>query len=233
MKFNKVKVLIRKEPMTDENQSASQEQKPNDKEYNFRQLEAKYQRQLADEQAKRQEAERVAQEAMNRSQQSDNDDEDDNEPYVDKKRLSKTLNKFGQNTQSEIQKAMEMAKQSAKEELKQEMWLEQNPDFFDTLKHAEKFAQKAPRLAASILRMPDGFERQKLVYENIKMLGVDKPEQRQSTTQEKIDANRRSPYYQPSGVGSAPYNAGMGDFSPAGQKNAYDKLQELKNRLRV
>lgn len=219
--------------MIDENQSSSQEQKPNDKEYNFRQLEAKYQRQLAEEKAKRELAEKQAQDALNKAQGSANEDEEDDEPYVDKKRLSKTLSKFGQNTQSEIQKAMEMAKQSAKEELKQEMWLEQNPDFFDTLRHAEKFAQKAPRLAESILRMPDSFERQKLVYENIKTLGIDKPEQKPSTTQEKIDANRRSPYYQPSGIGSAPYNAGMGDFSQAGQKNAYDKMQELKNKLRM
>lgn len=220
--------------MTEEvNQSAQQEQKPNDKEYNFRQLEAKYQRQLAEEKAKREEAERLAKEAISRHQQNGSEDDDDDEPYVNTKRLSKTLNKFGQNTQSEIQKAMEMAKQSAKEELKQEMWLEQNPDFFETLKHAEKFAQKAPKLAETILRMPDTFERQKLVYENIKTLGIDKPEQKQSTVQEKIDANRRSPYYQPSGMGAAPYNAGMGDFSSAGQKNAYDKMQELKNRLRI
>lgn len=215
--------------MTEEIQSAQGEQKPNDKEYNFAQL----RKQLAEEQSKRQEAERIAQEVLNKAQQSDNDEEDDNEPYVDKKRLSKTLNKFGQSTQSEIQKAMEIAKQSAKEELKQEMWLQQNPDFFDTLQHADKFAQKNPKLAESILRMPDGFERQKLVYENIKTLGIDKPEQKQSSIQEKIDANRKSPYYQPTGVGSAPYNAGMGDFSKSGQKNAYDKMQELKNRLRM
>ena len=38
---------------------------------------------------------------------------------------------------------MEQAKFSAKEELRQEMWLENNPDFYDTLKHAEKFAEKS------------------------------------------------------------------------------------------
>ena len=78
-----------------------------------------------------------------------------------------------------------------------------------------------------------GVERfQKLVYENIKALGVDKPEQKQNSVQEKIDANKRSPYYQPSGVGSAPY-ASAGDFSDSGQKNAYAKMQELKKRLRI
>jgi hypothetical protein len=215
-----------------ENQAVNQDQqqaKPNDKELNFRALEAKYQRQLEQERAARLEAERVAQEAQSRKV---NDDDDDDEPYVDKRKLEKKLNKFGQQTQSEIQKSMEIAKQAAKEELKQELWLENNPDFYEVLQNADKFANKAPKLAESILRMPEGFERQKLVYQNIKALGLDKPEQKQPSVQEKIDANRRSPYYQPSGVGSAPY-AGGGDFSSAGQKNAYNKMQELKSKLRI
>lgn len=215
-----------------ETPQTQQEQKPNDKEYNFRQLESKYQRQLSEEKSKREEAERLLQESAKQRQQV-SDDEDDGEPYVDHKKLKKSLNKFGENTKSEIEKAMEMAKYKAKEELKQEMWLEQNPDFYDILQHAEKFAQKAPKLAETILRMPEGFERQKLVYENIKTLGIDKPDQKQSSIQDKIDANRKSPYYQPSGVGSAPYNAGQGDFSESGQKAAYTKMQELKKKLRI
>lgn len=217
--------------MTASPQENQVEQKQNDKELNFRMLESKYEKQLALERAARIEAEKVAQEALTKKQQVE--EEDDSDPYVDHKKLKKTLSNFGQNTQSEIQKAMEIAKKTAKEELKQEMWLENNPDFYDVLQHAEKFAQRAPKLAESILRMPEGFERQKLVYQNIKELGVDKPEQKQSTIQEKVDANRRSPYYQPSGVGTAPYNAASGDFSDAGKKNAYDKLQQLKKNLRI
>jgi hypothetical protein len=99
------------------------------------------------------------------------------------------------------------------------------------MQHAEKFAQKDPELAETILNMPDSFERQKLVYKSIKALGVHKPEVQAPSIQDKIDANRRSPYYQPSGPGSAPYQS-QGDFSPAGQKNAYAKMKELQNRLR-
>lgn len=208
-----------------------QEVKQNDKEFNFRQMEKKLieeREARARETVAREQAEKELQRLKSQSQ----DEEDDSEPYVDHKKLNKTLSKFGQNTQSEIQKAMQMAKQTAKEELKQEMWLENNPDFYDVLQHAEKFAQKAPKLAETILRMPDGFERQKLVYENIKTLGIDKPEVKQPSVQEKIDANRRSPFYQPSGVAAAPY-AAAGDFSPSGQKNAYATMQDLKNRLRI
>lgn len=214
------------------NSTENQEQKPNDKEINFRRLEEKYERKLAEAEARAANAERMAQEALNKK--STEDDEDNySEPYVDDKRLNKKLNKFGQTTQSEIQKAMEMAKVAAKEELKQELWLEQHSDFYDVMKnHAERFAEKAPKLAANILKMPEGFERQKLVYHNIKELGIDRPEKKEPSIQEKVDANRKSPYYQPSNVGSAPY-ASAGDYSPAGQKNAYQKMQELKKQLRI
>ncbi len=213
------------------------EPKQNEKEYNFRQIEKKL---LEEREAKqqertmREELEKEVQKLRAQSQQNNSqDDEDYSEPYVDHKRLNKTLSKFGQTTQTEIQKAMEMAKKAAKEELRKEMWVENNPDFYEVLQqHADKLPLKAPKLADSILDMPDCFERQKLVYNNIKALGLDKPEQKESSIQEKIDANRKSPYYQPSSVGAAPY-ASVGDFSDAGRQNAYKKMQELKNRLRI
>ncbi len=207
------------------------ENRPNDKELNFRALEARYQKQLEMERAEKERLAKELEEKQRYASRNDDDDDDD-EPYVVKKKLEKKFDKFGQNTQAEIQKAMEVAKRAAKEELKQELWLENNPDFYDVLKHADKFAEKAPRLAETILRMPEGFERQKLVYENIKQLGINNPAPKEPSIQEKIDANRRSPYYQPSGVGSAPY-ASQGDYSNSGQKQAYDKMQELKARLRI
>ncbi len=131
-------------------------------------------------------------------------------------------------TQSEIQSAVHTA---LREERKQN-WMKANPDFYEVLQHADKFAQKDPELAESILEMPEGFERQKLVYKNIKALGIHKPEIKSPSIQEKIDSNRKGPYYQPTGVGSAPYTS-QGDFSSSGQKQAYEKMQELKNRLRI
>lgn len=160
------------------------------------------------------------------------DDDDDDEPYVDKRKLQKKLEKFGQHTmqqtQSEIQKAVQLA---LNEERKQN-WLKQNGDFYDVLKHAEKLAQKDPELAETILEMPDSFERQKLVYKNIKALNLHLPESKEPSIQEKIDANKKGYYYRPSGTGSAPY-ASSGDFSPGGQKQAYEKLLALKKQLRL
>jgi hypothetical protein len=212
---------------TQENQTVEK----NTKEDNLVAMRRHYEKQLAEERSARMEAEKVAQEARQRHMPAP-DDEDESEPYVDHKKLNKTLAKFGQQakqeTQGEIQKAVQMA---LAEERKQN-WIKNNPDFYDVLQHANKFAEKDPDLAETILEMPDTFERQKLVYKNIKALGIDKPDQKVPSIQEKIDANRRSPYYQPSGVGTAPY-AQVGDFSAQGQKQAYDKMQQLKAQLRI
>lgn len=207
--------------------------KPSDKEMNFRAQQEKYERLLAQERSAREAAEKEANRlAQERSRTNAHEDEDDSEPYVDHKKLNKTLAKFGEQTQKQTQSEIQKAVQVALHEERKQNWIKNNPDFYEVLQHAEKFAQKDPELAETILEMPEGFERQKLVYKNIKALGLHKPEMKQPSIQEKVDANRRSPYYQPSGVGSAPYQS-AGDFSAGGQKQAYDKMQELKNRLRL
>ncbi len=208
-------------------QQAPQEPQLNNKELNFRQLEAKYQRQLEQERQGRLEAERIAQEAQQRRHSSDDEDDKDDEPYVDKKKLRKEQERFGQKIKQETHGEIQKAVQHAIQEERKNNWIKNNPDFYDILQHAEKFAQKDPDLAESILEMPDNFERQKLVYKNIKALGIHKPEEKTPSIQDKVDANRRGPYYQPSSVGSAPY-APQGDFSPGGQKQAYEKLKQLK-----
>lgn len=215
------------------NQEKTSETKPNDKELNFRQLEQKYERQLAQERAAREQAEKLAQEAINnQNMQRHEEDDDDSEPYIDKRKLERKLAKFGEQTQKQTQSEINKAVHMALQEERKQNWIKSNPDFYDVLQNAEKFAQKDPELAESILEMPEGFERQKLVYRAMKSKGYHLPEQKQPSIQEKIDANKRSPYYQPSGVGSAPY-AAAGDYSAVGQQQAYQKMQELKNRLRI
>lgn len=163
--------------------------------------------------------------------QNDDDDNDD-EPYVDKRKLKKELSKFEQNTKQITQSEVQRQVQQALAEERRQNWLKNNADFYEVMKNAEKFAERDPELAETILEMPDTFERQKLVYKNIKALGLHQKEQPKPSIQETIEKNKRSPYYQPSNVGTAPY-ASNGDFSSAGQKNAYAKMQELKQRLRL
>jgi hypothetical protein len=207
------------------------ETKQNDKEFNFRQLESKYKNEIDRERQARHDLEKKLDELAARHQ-SNTEVDDDNEPYVNSRRLEKKLANFGQSTKSEIEKGMERAKIEAKEELKQELWLENNPDFFDVLQHAEKFAQSNPILAETILKMPDNFERKKLVYANIKAMNLHKPPPKESSIQDKIDGNRRNVFYQPSGVGTAPFQP-QGDFSEAGMKSAYEKMQQSKAKLRL
>src|SRR5216684_4171335 len=84
--------------------SKTEQPKQNDKEFNFRAQEAKYERMLAQERA---EKERMARELEESRQvrSNKNEDEDDAEPYVDNKRLERKLEKFGKSTKSDINKA--------------------------------------------------------------------------------------------------------------------------------
>lgn len=200
-----------------------------DKELNFRKLEQKYQRELAEAKSKAEEAERRAQELMrNASQQDDEDVPDD---YVDYRKLNKKLAKVEDKAAKIVQSEVKTAVQQAIYEERANNWLRQNSDFNDVMKHADKLYEKDPEFAETILQMPDNFERQKLVYKSIKNMGLDKPPQKQPSIQDKIDANRRSPYYQPTGI-SGPGYAMQGDFSNSGQKNAYDKMKELQKNIR-
>lgn len=210
------------------------EQKPNDKELNFRALEQKYQRALEQERNGRLQAEQEAQRLAQQNQRpQQNDDEEDSEPYVDKKKLNRTLQRFGEQSKQETENQIQKAVHVAIQEERKQGWLKNNPDFYDVLQHAEKFAQQDPELAETILTMPEGFERQKLVYKNIKALGIHKPVVAAPSIQDKIDSNRRGPYYQPSNVGSAPHAGQHSDFSEKGKKDAYQKMQDLKKRLNL
>jgi len=206
-----------------------QEQKEKNKEFNFRQIEKKLQEERAERERLAQELEEIKRAAL----QKPIVDEEDDSDLVDHRKLNKKLSKFGELQEKTTENKIQNAVQKALQEERKRNWVENNPDFYETLQnHAEKLYEKAPKLAESILKMPDGFERQQLVYNNIKALGLDKPTAKEPSIQEKIDANRKSPYYQPTGVGTAPY-AAAGDFSPSGQKNAYDQMQKLKASLRI
>lgn len=215
----------------------SQENQPSqqnsDKEFNFRRQEQMYKSQIEAERQERARVEAELQEFKSRSQSKSHDeDDDDSEPYVDNKKLKKAFNQFGEQTKQNTASIVQQEVQKALHEERRQNWLRNNPDFQEVMGHAQKFAETDPDLAETILEMPEGFERQKLVYKNIKALGLHKPQEKAPSIQETIDKNRKSPYYQPTGVGTAPY-ASQGDFSSSGKKNAYDKMQELKNRLRI
>lgn len=216
--------------------AAEEQKQPSDKELNFRKQEEMFNRKLEQERLARQQAEeRLAhlEKAVKReSPHDDDDDEPADEPYVDHKRLKKALGKAVQKTVTETDSRIQQAVQTALAEERKNQWMKQNPDFYEVMNHAQAFADRDPELAETILSMPEGFERQKLVYKNIKALGIHKKEEPKPSMQEQIDSNRRHLYYNPSGMTSPPFEQ-KGDFSEAGKKASYSKMQELKKRIGV
>lgn len=207
-----------------------QEPVDNQKEYNFSQL----RKQVEQERHARITAEEKIAQFEKLSQYKPLDEEEDDEPYVDKKKLKKVLNQFGDETKKSTADIVRNEVEKALNQERTSQYLRENNDFEQVMNSdlVQKFADAHPKLAEIILRMPEGFERQKLVYENIKAAGIDRPQPKQQSIQEKIDANRRSPFMPSGGPGSAPY-AQVGDFSPVGQKNAYDAMKAKISQLRL
>jgi|ERR1700691_1677834 len=181
------------------------------------------------------EVERLTQQALKSMPQVEEDDDDDADPYVDKKKLNKKFTKFKQENEQHTEAKIEKIVQARLDQARQEEWMKQNSDYYDVIQHAKTLHEKDPELVDTIAKMPDGFERNKLVYRNIKLLGLHKAPEPQSSIQDKIDQNRKSPYYQPSGVASPAYGAISGgkDYSPAEGNNAYAKMKELQKRIRL
>ena len=187
-------------------------------------------------QSAEQELQQLKKEKEERVKRSKDDDDDDfgDEPYVDPRSFKKVLAKEKENIRKEVKEEVRTEIRQAIEQEKVQDYLKQNPEFEKTMapENIQRFAEKFPSMAEAILKMPDGFERQRLVYEAIKSTGANKPPESQQSVQQKINANQRSPYYQPASSGTAPYNA-VGDFSEAGQKNAFAKMRELQARIRL
>lgn len=207
----------------------------NDKEYNFAQI----RRQLEQERREKQEleqktlilAQKVDELVQNRQAAPEEVDED--EPYVNPKTLEKKFTKWEQKIEKTIEKKAEEKARALVEEERRHNYLNGNKDFDDVMnvENIKKFAEKHPTLAQSILSMPDGFERQKLVYENIKALNVLKAPEPKTSIQDALKNERRNLFYQPTG-GAAPPYAAAGDFSKTGLKAGFDKMKELQSRLR-
>jgi hypothetical protein len=219
-----------------QNQAPEQSQEPqkaqSDKEINF----ARVRKQLEEANARAERAEQVAAEAQRsiqeRSEPQQEEEDSYDEPYVSPKFLNKRLSHIEKNIEEKIDKKAEEKAEKKLEEFKAQQWLRQNPDFNEVMDQAQKLQDKDPELADIILSFPNNFERQKLVYKHIKATGMHLKEAPKASIQETVDKNKRSPYYQPGDVASAPY-AGGANFTDTGMKAGYAKMQELINRRRA
>lgn len=220
--------------MSDNQQTEENNKEEKDKAYNFRQLEEKHQREMIQMKSHIQQIQSEYENKLNQmmkvNQPAPQDDDDDDDPYIDNKKFTKKLSEFEKKLDERFDKKVDSRAKQLLQEDKKNSWINNNPDFYDTLNnYSSKFAEMKPNLAESILQMPEGFERQKLVYHYIKDLGLQNPPE--ENVQDKIN-NRPGHSYQPTGINSSPHNF-SGDFSKKGQKDAYDRLKELQSRLRI
>lgn len=212
-------------------QAAPTENK-NSKEANLEKLRYALENERLEKQRLQQELEAVRRQKESSSRDDEDESDDSSEPYVDHKKLEKKLKKFESKNKQDTASIVQSEVQKALAQERQNMWLKANPDFVEVMQHAQKFADSDPELAETILAMPEGFERQKLVYKNIKALGLHKPKPTQSDIQAKVNQQQRSPYFYNSPIGT-PAQSQMGDYTPQGQKSAYEKMQALKNGMRA
>lgn len=204
----------------------------NDAERNF----ANLRKALEEERRSKQELEarlaKMEQASQQRPAAHDDDDDDYDEPYINKSKLKRELATMYQRAKEDAKKEAVSEFQTTMKQQREQDWIKQNGDFYDVMQHAQKFAEHDPELAETILSMPEGFERQKLVYRNIKAMGLHKPQDEKSSIQNKIDNNKKPLYYSQTGSASAPYGGPSG-FSKSDQKGAYEKMMQLKNQLRL
>ncbi len=164
------------------------------------------------------------------------DDEDDSEPYVDNKKFKKKLNQFEQNLGRQTSDIVKHEVEKALREERKQSWFKTNTDFHKVMtpELLNKFEDQYGDEARSILTHPDEFERQRLAYYSIKAKGLDRPEVKKQTAQELADQNRRTPYYQPSGVSSSPYGGTVGrNVSEEEGKAALANMRNLQKNLRI
>ena len=229
--LNTNKRLIEMTANTQDNQAA--DAKKNDTEFNFKKQADMYTRQLEQErQAKAALEQELQALKQQKSQKRDMEEEDDgDEPYIDKKVLKKTLTNERQQVKEEVRNEVRQEMQKMIQDERKNTFLRQNPDFNEimTPEMLQKFADKHPDIADEYMNMPDGFDRQRFLYKNVKALGINRKEEK---IQDKIDDKKRANFYQPSGIAGPGYSA-QGDFSKQGQKAAYDKILALKNNLRI
>lgn len=224
-------------------QAVQAEAKQNDKEFNFARLRQEKERAVAAAQEAMAEKERLqleiekvrAQAQKMRAPELEDEDEVDDEPYVNRKGLKRVLSKLDQSIENKIdERAQAIAKRILEEERQKNFVFQLKSEYRDfneivTADSLEKMQNANPRMAAIIDRMPDGYEKGQMVYETIKTMGLHKKPE--PSVKERVEQNQRNPYYHPTTSGQG--TAAMGDFSEAGRKAAYQKIQSLKNSRRA
>lgn len=209
----------------------------NSKEINFKKQTEYYEGVLQEERRRRLELEQALKSVAAKPQNESQEDDEDDEPYVDRKRLDKTLNRFASKSREETRSEIQKAVSEALNQERQSSWLRLHPDFYEVMQHAQAFADKNPDLAEDYLDLEAAdFKKQKMVYNNIKAMGLHKKEEPKASIQDEIKNNKKGQFYTPSGMGAPPYQpfvVGGKDYSDQEKQAAFAKMRELQQKLRA
>lgn len=163
----------------------------------------------------------------------------DDEPYVDASRLQREMTSLKESLSKEIDKKAEEKARLLLMQERQSDYINQNKDFYDVLQENEikDFVAKYPNLAAPLARMPDGFEKQQLAYELMKTVKTVKPANPEPPVQKSMlaqafEQRKAAMAYQPGGSSGGAFQS-MGDFSPGGMKQAYDRFKSLQKTVNL
>ena len=222
--------------MTEET-NAQEETKQTDAQLNFEKLRKqmeneRYAREQAEMRA-RQYEEQLKEWEAKQSAPKEEEEDDYDEPYIDEKRLSKKFKSWEEEFDKKIDKKAEEKARALLEQERQANFLKENKDFEKVMSPEllQKFVDTYPDIAEGILQsMPDDFNRKKHVYKTIKSLKLHLKPEEHDQIDDKIKKNQQSGLYQPSGISPSPYKA-AGDFSKAGQQQAYEQMEELASRF--
>lgn len=165
------------------------------------------------------------------------EDDETSEPYIDKKALKRELNRFKANLDQEVESRVARRLEEAQSRDFVYRLKAEYKDFDDILtpENASKLEQVDPDFAKEILAERDEYRKRKLAYHAIKAAGIHRKVEppREMTAEEKIEANKRNPYYRPSASGqgtpSAPavHSLGGQRYSEADRKAAWERLKGM------
>lgn len=162
-------------------------------------------------------------------------DDDGDEPYIDQKTLARKMSAWEKDLEQRFEKKAEEKARELLAQDKRNEFLKRNPDFENILapENLDKYSKDNPEEAEvwTQLRTENNFERQKLLYYQLKKQEALKKMGEVSSMQKKVDENRKNPYYIPSGSGTPPQASFGGNFDKTAQKNSYDLMQSLKQRV--
>lgn len=221
---------------------AQPEKKASDKEFNFRRLEAEREK----EREARIKAELEAQMRQKELEEikeylkpKEKDPFDDSDDVIDPELRSRIEAKLAKERSTFERKAEEIAKstyeriQREKEEAEKKNYLQKlRGEFkdYDDVVSEQNLAvmfEKDPVFAEAALKIPDDYDRRKLVYARIKALG---PQEEAPSVKDKVLENQKNPYHVPSG--SAPTsNAVDYDLNTRESREAaYKRLKQAQRR---